>query len=121
MTRDRILLLAIAATWLVGGFIEPFTPSFGQPYNEATLPHAVVLSVLLFAWCKSHAATLGVVPPMGAPLLVGLIAPVGIPYYFFLAFSWRRALLAMGKTLLFAVFCVLLSAGGQFLALQVAT
>jgi len=121
MTRDRILLLAIAASWFVVGFLGPFTPSYGQAYNETALPYWLVLSALLFTWCKSHAATLGIAPPAGAPLLVGLIAPVGIPYYFFRVFSWHRAFLAMGKTFLFAVSCIALSVGGQFLALRIVT
>jgi hypothetical protein len=39
-------------------------------------------------------------PPPGAPLLVALIAPIGLPYYFFRAFQWRIALAALGKSVL---------------------
>lgn len=122
MTRDRVLLLVIAATRLISGFIEPFAPSYGQVHNEVTLPHAIVLAILLFAWCKSHAMANGVSPlPAGSPLLVAVLAPVGVPYYLFRAFPWRRALLGTGFALGFAAVCVLLAMGGQLVALRVAT
>lgn len=120
MTRDHVLLLIMAATWLIVGFVEPFTPSYGEFYNEASLPHTVVLALLLFAWCKAHAARIGRIPPVGAPLLVALLTPVGVPYYFFRTFDWRRASVAVLKALLFFIGCGLLNYGGQLASTRLA-
>jgi hypothetical protein len=38
--------------------------------------------------------------PPGAALLVGLLAPLGVPYYFFRALPWQKAAVATGLALL---------------------
>lgn len=57
------------------------------------------LSVLLFMWCKADMAERDLTPPPGAALFVGLLAPLGVPYYFFRALPWRRAAIATGLAL----------------------
>jgi hypothetical protein len=120
MARDRLLLVIMAVSWLVVGLVEPFTPSYGEFYNEASLPHAVVLAILLFSWCKAHAAAIGRTPPVGAPFLVALFSPIGVPYYFFRSFPWRPALGGVVKAVLFFVVCGLLNYGGQLVGIRLA-
>ena len=121
MTRDRFLLVLLVATWPLAGLLEPLAPSYGpQLHNEVSLGHALVLAVLLFAWCKAHASTQGISPSFGAPILVALLAPVGLVYYFFRAFPWRSALASMGKSLLVFLVCGALYAGGLFAGSQLA-
>ena len=116
MTRDKVLLFVIVATWPVAGLIEPFAPSYGVQFqNEVSLVHAVVLAVLLLAWCKAHASVAGITTPTGARLAVALLPPVGLPYYFFRAFPWRPALIKLGKALLAFLVCAILYAGGLYL------
>jgi apolipoprotein N-acyltransferase len=59
--------------------------------------------VALFIWCKLNAAERQIVPPAVAPLLVGVLAPIGVPFYFLRTLPLRSALLAIGKAVLF--FC----------------
>ena len=121
MTRDRLLLVLLVATWPIAGLLEPFAPSYGQQiHNEVSLVHVLVLAVLLFAWCKAHASTRGISPPTGAPLFVALLAPAGLIYYFFRAFPWRPALTSLGKSLLVFLACGALYAGGLFVGSQLA-
>ena len=114
MGRDKLILIAIVASWPIAGLIEPFTPSYGRAYNEVTLVHSVVLAFLLFAWCKEHATARGIKPPTGAAVLCALIAPIGLPYYFFRSYPWRRALRSLGKALLILLLCIFLYAGGLY-------
>ena len=121
MTRDRWLLVLLVATWPVAGLLEPFAPSYGeQVHNEVSLVHVLALAVLLFAWCKAHASVQGIAPPVGAPLLVALLAPIGLIYYFFRAFPWRSASAGLGKSLLVFLVCGALYAGGLFLGSRLA-
>lgn len=113
MARDKLILIAIVATWPLAGFLEPFSPSYGRTYNEVTFVHSVVLAFLLFAWCKAHASSRGVKPPTGAAVLSAVVPPIGLPYYFFRSYAWRRALLSLGKALLIFLLCVVLYAGGM--------
>ena len=121
LARANLFVLAFIATWPIAGFLEPFAPSYGQPITEVWLPHVVVVGVLLFAWCKAHAAARGQIPPTYAAALAGLAWPVGVPLYLFRALPWRSALLSSGKAILVFVFSALLYAGGMLAALRLAT
>jgi hypothetical protein len=115
MTRDQILLAVLVATWPLAGLLEPFAPSYGhQLHNEVSLGHVLVLAVLFFGWCKAHASVHGISPPFGAPLLVALLAPAGLAYYFFRAFGWQSALAGLGKAFLVFMGCGALYAGGPY-------
>ena len=115
MKRDRLLLLFFVATWLVAGLLEPFAPSYGREFhNEVSLVHTFVLAVVLFAWCRAHAVTHGVELPKGARLLVALLPPVGLPYYFFRAFPARVAATKTAKAVPVLGACALLLAVGTY-------
>jgi hypothetical protein len=100
MAPDRGLVVAYVATWPIAGIVDSVLPTDNEIFTTSWIVHTLVLSVLLFAWCKTHASVRGMSPPPGAPLLVALIAPIGLPYYFFRAFQWRIALAALGKSVL---------------------
>ena len=92
METDKRLVVAMAVTWLVAGAVEPHLPNAGQPFNPVGTAQSLVLAFLFFAWCKAHAAKHHIAPPAAAALLVGIIPPVGIPYYFFRGFGWREGI-----------------------------
>ena len=121
LARDDLLVLAFIATWPIAGFLEPFAPSYGEPVTEVWLPHVVIVGVLLFAWCKAHAAARGQTPPVYAPALAGLAWPIGVPLYLFRSLPWRSALLAFGKAILVFLVSALLYAGGISVGLRLAT
>lgn len=60
----------------------------------------VPLAVLLFMWCKADTAERSIDSPPGATVLVGLLAPLGVPYYFFRALPWQKAAVATTLALL---------------------
>ena len=121
MRRDRLLVIVIALTWVVAGVIDPHLSDAGQPAQATMFPQAVALSVLLFAWCKSHAVANFIKPPAAAPLLVGLVAPLGIPYYAFRAFGLRRGAVICLLALLVAIGCFVLYALSYMLSARVGT
>jgi hypothetical protein len=90
----------MVSVWVAAGIIEPHQPDAGQPYNDTAVAHALVMAALLFGWCKSHAAQNSIKPPRGAPLLVALISPIGLPYYAFRGYGWRKGLRIVGLGLL---------------------
>ncbi|HET6552972.1 MAG TPA: hypothetical protein VFG49_05470 [Dyella sp.] len=90
MKTDQKLVIAMATIWLIAGVVEPHLPHAGQPLNEVGIAQSFVLVILLFAWCKAHAVSHQITAPKAAALLVGIIPPVGIPYYFFRGFGWRE-------------------------------
>ena len=98
----------MAAVWGGGGLVEPHLPNAGQPLNEVAIVQNLILAILLFGWCKAHAQAQSIKPPTAAPLLVALIAPVGVPYYALRGFGFRRGALLIGWALLtFAGFLAL--------------
>jgi hypothetical protein len=78
-------------------------PDLYEPFPPTTVPHALVIGVLCFMWCKSHARGLGVAPPSGSALLCGLFAPVGIPVYLVRVKGLKAGLVSSFKALLIAV------------------
>jgi hypothetical protein len=116
MSRAQKLLYAIAASFLVAGLVEPHLPNPGQTFNEIGIAHTFVLAVLLFAWCKADAVQRGIAPPTAAPLLVGIAAPLGVPYYFFRALPWRAATVATVKACGFILACAFLAYAASFVS-----
>jgi hypothetical protein len=119
MTKDRWLLVAILASCVVAGLAEPHLPNPGQPFNEVGVAHSLVLAVLLFAWCREDAASRGVNVPNGAPLLVAIISPVGIPYYFFRALPWRKAIRACLLALGFVAVAVAVTLAASYVSVAI--
>jgi hypothetical protein len=120
MARDKALVLAFMATWPIAGFLEPWTPSFGQPITEVWLPHALALAIITFAWCRAHAKAMGRVPPAYAAPIAAVAWPIGVPLYLLRLLPWRAALLALSKALGVFVVCALLYAGGLYAGMQLA-
>ncbi len=51
--------------------------------------------MLLFAWCKADAAKRAIKAPPAAPLIVGIFALIGVPYYFFSTMPRRQAVISL--------------------------
>jgi hypothetical protein len=112
MARDKALVLAFMATWPIAGFLEPLSPSFGQPITEVWLPHTFALAFISFAWCQAHAKVLGRTPPAYAAPIAAVAWPIGVPLYLFRVLPWRAALPAFSKACGVFVACALLYACG---------
>jgi hypothetical protein len=118
MTRATILLLVLAATFLIGGILEPFLPHPGQPFNEASAIHSFVIAVLVFAWCKAHAAQRNTAPPSGSVLVAAILPPIGVPLYFFRSMPWRQASIATLKAIGYLFVVAALFQGGYYVGYQ---
>jgi hypothetical protein len=114
MTHDRWLVVGMAAVWAIAGVVEPHLPNAGAPLNETGVVQSLAMTLLLFAWCKAHARTHATRPPVGSPLLVALLSPIGLPYYFFRGYGFRKGLALLGL----AVLCFLAFATAYFLCFQ---
>ena len=75
------------------GVLESITPTQSQPQLVAMVMW-FSLAMLLFMWCKADISERNIEGPAGATVLVGLLAPVGVPYYFFRALPRRSATVA---------------------------
>jgi hypothetical protein len=64
------------------------------------------LLILLYLWCKADAKDRHVDLPFFHALLVSLLFPIGVPYYFLRTYSRRRALLHIGLAVIFAGACL---------------
>lgn len=64
------------------------------------------LLILLYLWCKADAKDRHVDLPFFQALLVPLLFPIGVPYYFLRTYPRRRALLHIGVAVIFAAACL---------------
>jgi hypothetical protein len=100
-------MLGLVAISVSTGLFEAYLRRHGDDLRVAGVAQAFPVGILLFAWCKADAAHRGVKEPTGAALLVGLLAPVGVPYYYLRILSPGDALLriagAAGVFVLMAV------------------
>ena len=98
MKRASLELLALAGLF---GAVGAVIPHLRDPSDERGLSFllSIASSILLFMWCKAHAAARGIEPPTPSALLVGLMAPGGVPYYFFRSMAWPAACWATLKAI----------------------
>jgi hypothetical protein len=115
MPRSRIILLLIAASFLVAGVGEPFTARPGEPYSVAGVVHMLVFAVLCYMWYRADARSRGIPEGGGSAVFVAMLPPIGLPVYFFRTRTFRRALLSIAKTLVFFAFAIALSAFGAYI------
>lgn len=106
MKESRKPLAILAVLFLAVGSIKSLAAEPGQRGPiDMIMPFAI--AICLFWWCKADARERGIAPG-SAPALVGLIAPIGLPYYFFRYLRGREAWLACLKAAGFLLLLVLL-------------
>jgi hypothetical protein len=108
MSTTNRLLVAMGGTSAVVGVLEPHVSHGGTPVSPLVTVYTLVMAILLFSWCKADASARGIAVPAAAPILVGLIAIVGVPYYYFRVLPFGRALNAIGKSALFFLLLIIL-------------
>jgi len=100
MPRTRLLLLLLASTYAVAGLLDPFLAPNDRTATLASVALGVVVMILCYLWCKADAAERGMAH-IGGTALAAFIPPIGLPIYFFRTRPVRRALVSIGKSLLF--------------------
>lgn len=108
MLRPHLYLGLFALLWIVSGIVEPYSSAEGEVVSVVGLVHAFLGALLLFFWCKAHAASRGIEAPTGSAPLIFFFALVGVPVYFFRTMPWRDALIATLKALAFSLMCMTL-------------
>jgi|SRR5580658_9679365 hypothetical protein len=103
MTRSRQVLLTLVLIYLLGGVLLPHITHSASDKAALGLSLTFPAAIALFAWCKLNAAERHISAPPAAPLLVGLLGVVGVPYYFFKTLPVRSALFAIAKAVVFFV------------------
>ena len=93
MTRPRSFIIAMFILSAALGVLQAYVQVIGEDARIAVMASMFGFAPLLFSWCKADAAHRGITPPLGAPLLVGMFALVGIPYYFLRTMPLRQALI----------------------------
>ena|SRR5579859_2497542 len=106
MRESRKALLTLAVTFLCAGLVQPFVTHPGQR-NPLDLVVAFANAICLFWWCKADARERNIAPG-SAPVLVGLVAPIGVTYYFFRYLGGRKAWVACFKAFGFLLLLMLL-------------
>jgi hypothetical protein len=66
----------------------------------------LALLVLLFLWCRADATDRRIQIPSAVSVLVSLLFPIGVPYYFFRTYPLNRALVHIGWAVAFVVICI---------------
>jgi hypothetical protein len=115
MRRANLFLAGIIAQQF--GFAALAEAQFWHYFPDGDIPewvqviskwywYWVVLVALLYFWCKADAKDRQVVIPVTTSVLVPLLFPIGIPYYFLRTYSTRPAILHIGWAVIFVASCV---------------
>jgi hypothetical protein len=115
MSRSKVLLMLMFATFVLAGIAEYFVPA-GTPSNRAiAAAHTVIFTILCACWCQADSISRMSSVSRSALWLIVLLLPLGLAYYLFRSRDKAGAFRAL--SLAFAFFLVLLGGfvGGFFL------
>jgi apolipoprotein N-acyltransferase len=106
----------MGGTSAVVGVLQPHVSQGGAPLSPLVTGYTLVMAILLFSWCRADASARGIAVPSAAPILVALLAIVGVPYYYFRVLPFGRALSAIGKSVLFFLLLIVLQGVCSFVS-----
>ena len=90
MKDSRKYLLWALATFIVAGIVE--SPKDGS-YTNVEFAHTVLFTILIYAWCKSHALEHGIESIGGMKVFAAVLPPIGVPVYFFKYFGFKAGVI----------------------------
>lgn len=119
MSKSRLIVVVLVLSFLLSGILE----AVWLPSSDATgLAHGFVIAFLVFWWVGEHATEQGLgAPPAGARLLSALIAPFGLPYYFFRGYGIKSGILKLGVALFVFALAIVLYLAPFYIAHQFQT
>ena len=110
MRRAHIYLASILLLHI--GYVLLYAVQFWNNVPDADMDKVpgpatywIPLLILLYFWCKADAKDRHVDLPLLPSVLVPLLFPIGVPYYFLRTYARRRALLHIGLAVIFAAAC----------------
>ena len=97
MSHPRAFIVAMFGISAVLGALPAYVRARHDDFRIVTVVSMFTFAPLLFAWCKADAANRAITPPAAAPLLVGIFALVGVPYYFLKSLPLQQAGIAIAR------------------------
>jgi hypothetical protein len=84
-----------------------YFPDGDIPTWQQLLGHCYWVAVvgLLYLWCREDAKDRVVTPPFAISILVPVLFPIGVPYYYWPTYPSRSAFLHVGLAVLFLAAC----------------
>ena len=119
MKRSQKWLLTIVALQAINGLVAPQPALAGALILVVFLSLAIATPVAIYSWCQADIAERNLQYPAGAPILVGVIPPLGVPLYFLRTRSLLGAVAGMGKSILFVILALTASWIGAYLRMRV--
>ena len=96
-------LFWLAISFLVAGAVGGYLPSDSRSFEPLYLSHIAIISLLTFAWSRSHAVENDLASNRRYSAFAALFPPLGIPVYFFRFFGLKQGVLKVLKTAVFFV------------------
>jgi len=87
MKSSHKIIGLLVVSFLVFGFLDAQHP---DKETMSTLMHALIIGVCMYMWCDFHAYENRIVRPPGAAILCFLLVPIGLPYYLFKGFGFKK-------------------------------
>lgn len=113
--RSYNYLIGVALISIVGGAIQQALYYREDAAGVSLAVTFVPIAIFLYLWVGADARERGVPMPLGATLLVPLVALVGVPYYLIRTRSPIVALWQIPAAIVFVIVLALLSCGGELL------
>ena len=99
MRRSVRALLLLVALYIAVGVAAPLVAHDAAELHALDTILRVPTSIALFSWCKLDSTERDIESPAPAAMLVGMAAPMGIPYYLFSTRSPADAVLGIAKAI----------------------
>ena len=112
MTRPTLLLVLLAATFLIDGIVGAFMPP--QAELSATVIHGVAIAIICYAWTRADAQLRGTLTPGRSALYAGLLPALGVPAYLFRTRGLAKGAKGSAKAIAFFIALILLDGTARY-------
>lgn len=119
LSAPNKILVLLLVSFVVAGIVENLSINGHRPAYELAVVHAIAIAILLFAWCKAHARFNNIAEPGLSAILTGLIAPIGVPLYFYRGFGFKQGSIKTLKAIGFFLAAMLVYEIGAFVSDQI--
>ncbi|MBH0058766.1 hypothetical protein I6F65_17625 [Pseudoalteromonas sp. SWXJZ94C] len=97
MKSSHKIALALIISFLVSAVIDSYFLYSRNMVDVTYFLHIAIIGVLLFMWCRAHAKENNIKDAGGKPLFCALLGGVGVPYYAYKCYGFKRGSILLGK------------------------
>lgn len=115
MKPSHKIALALVISFLISGAIDSYFLYSRNMVDVTYVPHIAIIGVLLFMWCRAHAKENNIKDTGGKPLFCALLGAVGVPYYAYKCYGFKRGSILLAKAFAALLLAVVLVAGTDIL------